>query len=119
MVKQTRKTKKMSSKGKKAKTSKRRTIPGMRKKTSKRGKNIPWSGWKNEKPGYHEKTMMLAECGKRCFLGPNKSYPICKKHTCKVSRKGVYAAYVRASQFHKRKIAQKAKKILSRGSTRK
>lgn len=96
------------------KTSKRRTKPTLRKKTSKRGKNVPWRGWKKEKPSYRQRSMMLAKCGKRCFLGPNKSYPVCKKHTCKVSKKGVYAAYVRSRQFHKRKISQKAKKMLRR-----
>lgn len=71
-------------------------------------KNVPWRGWKLEKPDYHQKTMMLKKCGKKCFLGPNKSFPICKKNTCKISRKGVYAAYVRARQYHRYKISKKA-----------
>jgi hypothetical protein len=71
-----------------------------------------WKGWKNEKPGYHQKTVMLNKCGNKCFLGPNKSYPICKKNTCKISSKGVHAAYVRSRQFNKRKITKKAKSIL-------
>jgi hypothetical protein len=55
---------------------------------------------------------MLKKCGKKCFLGPKKSFPICKKNTCKVSKKGVYAAYVRARQYHHKNISQKAKKLI-------
>ena len=75
-------------------------------------KNVPWRGWKREKPGYHQKTVMLKKCGKKCFLGKNKKFPICKKNTCKISKKGVYAAYVRARQYKHRKISAKAKKLL-------
>jgi hypothetical protein len=79
---------------------------------SKTSKNVPWRGWKNEKPNTHQRTVMFKKCGKKCFLGPKKSYPICKKNTCKVSKKGVYAAYVRARQYHKKNISQKAKKLI-------
>ena len=77
-------------------------------------KNIPWKGWKREKPSYHQKTIMLKKCGKKCFLGKNKKFPICKKNTCKISRKGVYAGYVRARQYHHNKISKKAKKMLEK-----
>jgi hypothetical protein len=53
---------------------------------------------------------MLRECGKKCFLGPDKSFPICKKNSCKISRKGVYAAYVRAKEWGKRRSTYKNKK---------
>ena len=69
-------------------------------------------GWKNEKPGYQQKTIMLKHCGKKCFLGPDKKYPICKKNSCKISSKGVYSAYIRARQYHNKNISTKAKKIL-------
>ena len=87
----------------------------MRKTTRK---NVPWRGWKEEKPGYHQRTVMLKKCGKKCFLGPKKSFPICKKNTCKVSKKGVYAAYVRSRQYRTksrkyRAISRKAKRMLS------
>ena len=81
-------------------------------KTRKNHRRSVTRGWKKEKPGYHQKTIMLKKCGKKCFLGPKKSFPICKKNTCKVSSKGVYSAYIRARQYHKTKIANKAKKIL-------
>ena len=77
---------------------------------SKTRKNVPWRGWKSEKPGYHQKTIMMKKCGKKCFLGPRKSFPICKKNTCEVSKKGLYAAYVRSRQYHRNNISKKAKK---------
>ena len=79
---------------------------------TKTKKNVPWKGWKKEKPGYHQRTVMMKKCGKKCFLGPNKSFPICKKNTCKKSRKGIYAAYVRARQYKYKKIATRAKRML-------
>ena len=79
---------------------------------SKTKKNVPWKGWKKEKPGYHQRTVMMKKCGKKCFLGPNKSFPICKKNTCKKSRKGIYAAYVRAREYKHTKIATRAKRML-------
>jgi len=69
-------------------------------------------GWKNQKPGYHQRTVMLKKCGKKCFLGPSKSYPICTKNTCKVNPSGVYSAYIRSRQFHRKNISKKANKIL-------
>lgn len=81
------------------------------------GRGSATRGWKREKPGFHEKTVMLRRCGRRCFLGPGKSFPICKKNTCKVSSKGVYSAYIRARQYSKkgskyRSISKKALKKL-------
>ncbi len=43
------------------------------------GKRNPWSGWANENPGFKQRTVMLKKCGKKCFLGSKKSFPICKK----------------------------------------
>ena len=84
---------------------------------SKTRKNTPWRGWKNEKPGLHQKTVMFRKCGKKCFLGTKKSFPICKKNTCKISKKGVYAAYVRSREYRSRGrkyrvISRKAKRML-------
>jgi hypothetical protein len=59
-------------------------------------------GWKNEQPSHRQRTKMLQTCGKKCFLGDNKSFPICKKNTCKISSKGVHAAYIRARQYSKK-----------------
>lgn len=86
---------------------------------SKTRRNNPVRGWKQEKPGFHQKTVMLRKCGKKCFLAPNKSFPICKKNTCKISTHGVYAAYIRSRQYRTRgkkyrNISKKAKNILVR-----
>ena len=78
------------------------------------GKRNPWSGWSKEKPGFHQRTFMFKKCGKKCFLGSKKTFPICKKNTCKVSKKGVYAAYVRARQYHRNSVSVKAKKMIKR-----
>ena len=55
--------------------------------------------WRTQKPGYHQKTVMLKNCGKKCFLGTKKSFPICKKNTCTISKSGVMAAYKRAREY--------------------
>ena len=84
----------------------------MSKTKTRTRRNVPWKNWKKEKPGTHQRTVMMKKCGKKCFLGPKKSFPICKKNTCKVSSKGVYSAYIRARQYHKQNISKKANKML-------
>ena len=92
-------------------------------------KNYKTKGWAKLSPKRSERMTMLKKCGKKCFLGPNKSFPICNKGTCKINKKGINSAYVRARQWgnakstykkskprHSRKtyknIANKAKKML-------
>jgi hypothetical protein len=87
--------------------------------TQKNGRGIATRGWKRMKPGYHQRTLMSRKCGKKCFLGTRKSFPICRKNTCKISSKGVYAAYIRARQYSSkgkkyRVISKKAKNLLIR-----
>jgi hypothetical protein len=55
---------------------------------------------------------MLKRCGRKCFLGPGKTFPICKKNTCKVSSKGLHAAYIRAREWKHKNISRKARKML-------
>ena len=81
-------------------------------KTRRNGRGSATRGWKREQPGYHQKTVMLQRCGRKCFLGPDKKYPICKKNTCKISTKGVYSAYIRSRQYHNKNVSRKAKKLL-------
>jgi hypothetical protein len=81
-------------------------------KTRKSGRGSATRGWKNQKPGYHQRTIMLNKCGRKCFLGPGKSYPICTKNTCKVNPKGVYSAFIRARQFHRTNISRKVNRLL-------
>ena len=81
-------------------------------KTHRNGRGSRTRGWKNEKPGYHQRTVMLKRCGRKCFLGPGKSYPICTKNTCKVNSKGLYSAFIRSRQFHRKNISRKSNKML-------
>ena len=76
-------------------------------------------GWNLQAPSFHQRTVMLKKCGKKCFLGTRKSFPICRKNTCTVSPKGVYAAYIRARQYSSkgkkyRIVAKKANNMLVR-----
>jgi hypothetical protein len=80
------------------------------KSLKKSRKNVPWKGWKDVKPTFHGKTIMKKKCGKKCFLGPNKSFPICDMNTCKVDKKGVWAAYVRAKEWETRSKLVRNKK---------
>ena len=64
-------------------------------------KSVPWAGWGKIAPQGHARTVMLRDCGRKCFLGPKKSFPVCAKGTCRVNKKGLYAAYVRARQWGK------------------
>jgi hypothetical protein len=81
-------------------------------KTCKDGRGSATRGWKYLRPGYHQRTVMLKKCGRKCFLGPKKSFPICKKNTCKVSDKGLHAAYIRARQWKHKNISRKARKMI-------
>lgn len=77
-------------------------------------------GWTKVQPNTHERTLMLKRCGKKCFLGTKKTFPICARHTCKRNKKGIHAAYVRAREWQRirpnstkyRRIANKAKRLL-------
>lgn len=81
-------------------------------KTYKNVRGSRTRGWKSQKPGYHQRTVMLKRCGKKCFLGPGKSYPICTKNTCKVNVKGVYSAFIRSRQYHDKNVSRRANKML-------
>jgi len=83
-------------------------------KTRRNGRGSATRGWKSQKPGYHQRTVMLKRCGRKCFLGPGKSYPICTKNTCKINPKGVYSAFIRSRQFHQKNISRRANKMLKK-----
>lgn len=80
-----------------------------RKRGGRKRKSMPWSGWAKKSPKGRQRTIMLKKCGKKCFLGPKKSFPICNKGTCKINKKGIYAAYVRARQWGKKRSAYKGR----------
>ena len=79
--------------------------------TGIRGRGKYLKGWYNQQPGKHQRTLMMKKCGKKCFLGPNKTFPICSKNTCKVNKNGVQAAYIRAREYMTIKGTRKYKKI--------
>ena len=83
--------------------------PYMGGRTRKMRKSVPWRGWSKQKPTTAQRTKMMRKCGKKCFLGPKKSFPICKKNTCKVSSKGLWAAYVRSKEWGKKKSSYKGR----------
>ena len=85
---------------------KRTTLRKNRKKVSRN----PWDGWSKLSPNYKQKTTMKKNCGKKCFWGVEKSFPVCKKNTCRKSRKGVWAAYIRAKQMQSKKTKKLIKK---------
>ncbi len=73
-------------------------------------KKVPWAGWSKQAPFGAARTRMYKKCGKKCFLGKktpgdrqHPDFPICTKGTCKVNTKGLYAAYIRAKQWGKKK----------------
>ncbi len=79
-------------------------------------KQVPWAGWSKEAPFGAARTRMYRRCGKKCFLGTktpgdrqHPDFPICRKGTCKVSSKGLYAAYIRAKQWGSKKSHYKGK----------
>lgn len=72
-----------------------------------------WNGWAKLAPTTtKERNNMMKHCGKKCFLGTKKTFPICNKKTCKINRKGIQSAFIRAMQWHHNNIAKKAKKML-------
>jgi hypothetical protein len=80
-------------------------------------KNVPWKGWSKIQPNGKQRTRMYRKCGKKCFLGSktknNKqhpNFPICAKNTCKISSKGLWAAYIRAKQWGKTRKNYKTSK---------
>ena len=81
-----------------------------RRRTSRRTrKSVPWAGWGKESPKGRQRTRMLRDCGRKCFLGPKKSFPICRKNTCRVSSKGLWAAYIRAREWGNKPSSYKGK----------
>ena len=75
------------------------TKPILGGRTHKRRKTTKKVKWSMLSSGTHERTVMMKECGKRCFLGPKKSFPICNRGTCKRNKRGVLAAYIRAREY--------------------
>ena len=88
-----------------------------------------YKSWRRNKPSRRQRTLQMKRCGKKCFLGSKKSFPICNVGSCKPSKGGLVSAYVRAREMTRRardrtiekhrapyyySIAKKATKLLHR-----
>jgi hypothetical protein len=83
-------------------------------KTRKNPTHNKTKGWSKQQPRDHQRTIMMKKCGKKCFLGPKKSFPICSKNTCNINKKGLLSAYIRAKEYASIKGMQKYKRIASK-----
>ena len=61
-----------------------------------------YKSWRRNCPTIRQRTIQLKRCGKKCFLGSKKSFPICNAGTCKKSKGGLVAAYLRAREMTRR-----------------
>lgn len=80
---------------------------------TRRSKNRT-KGWSKQTPNKHQRTVMMKKCGKKCFLGSKKSFPICNKNTCTINKKGLYSAYVRAKEYLSIKGTRKYRDIANK-----
>jgi hypothetical protein len=84
--------------------------------TRKHKRHSKVRGWSKLQPGTHQRTKMMKKCGKKCFLGPKKSFPVCAKNTCKVNQSGLMAAYMRAKEYITIKGTQKYREIAKKAA---
>ena len=72
---------------------------------SSRSRSRSSRGWSRRAPkSIGQRSAVLSKCGRRCFLGTGKTFPICARlgsgnNTCKIDRRGVQAAYSRAREW--------------------
>ena len=78
--------------------------------------NKSWKNWSQLAPNKSQRKLMNKKCGKKCFLGPNLSFPICRKYTCKVDKRGILAAFIRAQYWNKTKKNKKYKNIIKKAN---
>ena len=69
-----------------------------------------FKSWRRNQPTRRQRTLQLKRCGKKCFLGSKKSFPICNAGSCKPSKGGLIAAYVRAREMTRRARDRTVKK---------
>ena len=84
---------------------------------NKTRKSVPWKGWSKLAPHGAERTRMYKKCGKKCFLGTKTrgdkqppDFPICAKGTCRINKKGLWAAYIRAKEWGNKRSTYKSSK---------
>ena len=71
-------------------------------KSRSRGRHGRWSRRAPKTVG--DRSALLQKCGRKCFLGTGKTFPICARlgsgaESCKIDRRGVAAAYSRAREW--------------------
>jgi hypothetical protein len=66
---------------------------------SRTRRNATEHSWKEDAPNKKERVVMLKKCGRKCFLGPGTSFPVCTCGTCDVNPRGVQSAYSRAREW--------------------
>ena len=66
--------------------------------------------WRKQAPRTNpERRISYMKCGRKCFLQPGTlAFPICPKKSCKISCQGLRAAYARARQTKRPKVARLA-----------
>ena len=69
-----------------------------------------YKSWTRNQPTTHQRTLQMKRCGKKCFLGSKKSFPICNAGTCEQSKGGILSAYVRAREMTRRARDKSIKK---------
>ena len=62
-----------------------------------------------------QRDKMARRCGKKCFAGSLKarSYPVCRKGTCRVEDKGLCAALYYAQLLGHKRLTRKLKKAIA------
>ncbi len=90
-----------------------------------RNNNHSTHKWSRDAPkSIGDRSAVLSKCGRRCFLGPGKTFPICARlgsgsgtGTCKIDPRGVAAAYSRAREWEAITARKKSKKAAHRRYT--
>ena len=81
-------------------------------------KKLSSKGWAKKSPKRgRERNKMMRKCGKKCFLGTktrgdkqHPDFPICAKGTCRINKKGLWAAYIRAKEWGNKRSTYKSSK---------
>jgi len=84
--------------------------------TQKGGKRCSARGWGKMAPKRgSQRDKMARRCGKKCFAGSLKarSYPVCRKGTCRVEDKGLCAALYYAQLLGHKRLTRKLKKAIA------
>lgn len=108
------------------KTKRSSSSSSKRRSSSKKSSSSYLQKWSKMAPkSTSERRQLKKKCGSKCFLMPGKmKFPICKKCVtssctrsaggCKVSKKALISAYVRARQWGYPQVAATAKKLRRR-----